>query len=183
MSHDPIVYEILGCDGPTEMPGRTAISPLEDPLFEFRRSDGTAELWAAQLEARHLAEELLGTETFSKRIREGLIDLTPVTIRQPIDTNTFRQEPLPTPSEMDENPVDLCTCSCPECRSRKCKGCSAATKCKFSRCEDAEKTVAAMVGELRGRIYPRGRNVSKATWQGLEAAMLHFVRSAIASAV
>lgn len=170
---DAIYYEMFDSDDPT--PVRAQAKDIFDPLWEIQRSDGTAELLAAQLEARHFAEQLVGMPLEKLRAETA--------IRQPIDVDTFEQQPLPHPSETDETGVRLCECKCQQCREqRKCAECSASPKCKFARCEDTAKAIAGMVGEMRGRLHPHGRNVPKETWQQLESAMTRYVTKALSDA-
>lgn len=179
-----VLYLEMFDDDLTSQPTAQPDSPIFDPLFEFQRSTGAAELLAAKLEHRHFVAEMLGTETISKRLREGLFDLTPSAVRPPVSPYTFVSEmpDMPEPLSDDEirepQDVRLCDCKCNFCAKDDCQRCSADKKC--ARCEKSTKAViAGMVGELRGRLYPHARNVSKAAWHGLEAAMLGYVTRAV----
>ena len=173
MIRDALYIEMMGSDDPIS--GRHSYppeSPIDDPLFDFQRSTGAGELRAAQLEARHLAEGLLGPDDLLKRLREGLIDLTPNASFAPIDTNSFVQEPLPTPDEAD---VRLCDCSCKPCRKDDCEHCEAEKKCSRhpSHATEAHKVaIARIVGEFRGRLYP-----ARVQTEQLERAMVRYVQS------
>jgi len=193
MTNDPLFIEMMGADDLTS--GRHAAptgSSLDDPLFAFQRSTGEAELWAAKLMQRAFAEELLGTHDLSKRLREGLFDITPPasSVRLPISPNSYKQEPLTLPDPLSDEEmrspqsIEMCDCACPPCRERgKCAECSAATKCKCYRSDESTKAVIArMVGRMRGKLHPHGRSVPKAAWRGLEAAMLRYVRKAVSDA-
>jgi len=177
MTNDPLFIEMFDESETHSAPGAVpAQSPLDRELFAFERSTGAAELWAAQLEARHFAEQLLGIDDLTKQVGATLYDIRPPasSIRPPIDTNTFEQQPLPIPDEVP------CECKCERCRKDDHAHCLAEKRC--ARYEDATKAViAGMVGELRGRLYPRGCNVPRALWQGLEESMTRFVTRATAS--
>ena len=176
----PIYYELYGPDDPAPVPATPPESPLEADLFPFQKSDGTGELLAAQLEAGALAEDLLGGPL--SKLREGLFIESD--IPAPVNTNTFEQQPLPTPSEAVDSGVKLCECKCERCEKDDHANCRAERKCRVARGQDSHKAViAGMVGEFRGRLYPHGQSIPRAAWQSLEEAMTRHLTKAIAADV
>lgn len=155
-------------------PAEFPLLPLDREMFPFEKSTGAAELLAARLEAHHLAEQLVGMPLGKLRAETA--------IRQPIDVSTFEQQPLPHPSETDETGVRLCDCKCARCAKDDHNHCAAEKKCA-RREESTKAVIAGMIGEMRGRLHPRGRTVPQATWRELESAMVRFLADATASAV
>ena len=192
---DPIYFEMFDEDTPKSTRGEIAkfpLLPFDRDTYPFEKSSGAAELLAARLEARHLAEELLGVDDLTKRVHATLYDITPPasSVRLPVSPNSYTQEPLTLPDPLSDEEmrspqsVEPCDCDCPPCREQgKCTECSAATKCKCYRSDESTKAIiAGMVGQLRGKLHPHGQSVSKTAWQGLEAAMLRYVRKAVSDA-
>lgn len=191
---DTTYIEMFDESEPTPTRGTPAQSPIDDPLFEYLPSNGAAQLLAAKLEHRHFVSEMLGTETFAKRVPPGLFEITP-TARPPLNPNSYVAEfpdlPLPlSDDEMRSPQLGLCNCDCPQCREqRRCSECSADTKCANSKCDEAEKAhgvaIARIVGEAKGQAHGyaiKDRAEWNRLWSNIEKSMLNCLNRTLASA-